>query len=247
MKAFNVLLKTETKLNIRDMNMLIFAVAMPLVILLILGFIYGKAPVIDGHGHTFMDQSFAALCSVSLCAGGAMGIPILLSEYRERKIIKRFKVTPVSPALLLLVQIVIYAFYGIVSFILLMTFGHFIFDIGFPSSWVGFIGAFFLTLISIFSIGIFVGGIAKNYKQASVISCLLYFPMLIFSGATLPYEIMPATLQKISDFMPLTQGIKLMKAQYIYNYAQDNLFSVIFLFLVFIIFSTAALRFFKWE
>ena len=35
--------------------------------------------------------------------------------------------------------------------------------------------------------------------------------MLILSGTTLPYEIMPKWLQIISDILPLTQGIKLMK------------------------------------
>ena len=48
--------------------------------------------------------------------------------------------------------------------------------------------------------------------MASTITSLLYFPMLIFSGVTLPYKVMPAALQKVADVMPLTQGIKLLKA-----------------------------------
>lgn len=41
MKSFLTLLKNELKLNIRNMNMVIFAVIMPLIVLFILGFIYG--------------------------------------------------------------------------------------------------------------------------------------------------------------------------------------------------------------
>jgi ABC-2 type transport system permease protein len=63
-----------------------------------------------------------------------------------------------------------------------------------------------------FSIGMMVGGVAPNIKIASVIASILYFPMLISSGATLPYEVMPAALQKVADILPLTQGIKLLKA-----------------------------------
>ena len=48
-----------------------------------------------------------------------------------------------------------------------------------------------------------VGGIAKNEKMASVIACLLYFPMLIFSGATLPFEVMSGMMQKIVALFPL--------------------------------------------
>ena len=41
MKSFVTLLKNELKLNIRNMNMVIFAVTMPLIVLVVLGFIYG--------------------------------------------------------------------------------------------------------------------------------------------------------------------------------------------------------------
>ena len=40
MKSFVTLLKNELKLNIRNMNMVIFAVIIPLVVLIILGFIF---------------------------------------------------------------------------------------------------------------------------------------------------------------------------------------------------------------
>ena len=97
MRSFAVLLKNELKLNIRNMNMVIFAVILPLVVLVILGFLYGTSPAAEGAGFTFLEQSIGALCTISICAGGLMGLPLVVSEYRERKILKRFKVTPISP------------------------------------------------------------------------------------------------------------------------------------------------------
>lgn len=41
MKAFRVLLKNELKMSLRGMDMLIFAIAMPLVVLVILGMVFG--------------------------------------------------------------------------------------------------------------------------------------------------------------------------------------------------------------
>ena len=112
MKSFLILLKNELKLNIRNMNMVIFAVIMPLIVLVILGFIYGTKPAVEGTAYTFMEQSFGALCCISICAGGLMGLPLVVSEYRERKILKRFQVTPVSPTKLLAVEFVIYMIYS---------------------------------------------------------------------------------------------------------------------------------------
>ena len=52
MKRFWIFLKTELKRSLRDMNMPIFAVIMPLVIFIILGVIYGGKPAYDGADYT---------------------------------------------------------------------------------------------------------------------------------------------------------------------------------------------------
>ena len=74
-----------------------------------------------------------------------------------------------------------------------------------------FLGSWALTMLSTLSVGLLVGGAAKDSKQASVIASILYFPMLIFSGTTLPIEVMPKAMQKIVSVFPLTQGITMMK------------------------------------
>lgn len=70
MKRFLIFLRTELKLSLRDMNMPIFAVIMPLVIFILLGIIYGANPAYDGAGYTFLEQSFGAAGAVAICAGG---------------------------------------------------------------------------------------------------------------------------------------------------------------------------------
>lgn len=74
MKRFFTYLKTELKLSVRDMNMVIFAVIMPLVIFIILGIIYGTKPAYDGADYMFLEQSFGAVSAVAICAGGLMGL-----------------------------------------------------------------------------------------------------------------------------------------------------------------------------
>jgi ABC-2 type transport system permease protein len=198
MKAFNTMLKTELKLSLRGMDMFIFAICMPLVVLVILGILYGNKPAFAGAPYTFLEQSFGALAAISICAGGVMGLPLVISDYRGKKILKRFKVTPVSPALLLLVQIVIYTLYALVSLVLLYAVGAIFFGLRLRGSIPQFIGGYLLVLISMFSLGLLVGGTARDSKMAGAVASILYFPMLVFSGATLPYEVMPPGLQGLS-------------------------------------------------
>ena len=247
MRAFNTMLKTELKLSLRGMDMLIFAICMPLVVLVILGIIYGSKPAFAGASYTFLEQSFGALAAISICAGGVMGLPLVISDYRGKKILKRFKVTPVSPALILLVQLVIYTLYSLVSLVLLYAVGAIFFGLRLRGSLPQFIGGYLLVLISMFSIGMMVGGIARDTKIAGVIASILYFPMLIFSGATLPYEVMPPVMQKAADFMPLTQGIKLLKAASLGLPAENVLLPIVIMTVLAVVCVIVAIKFFGWE
>lgn len=247
MKTFKTMLKNEMKLSLRDMNMVIFAICIPLVVLIILGVIYGNKPAYDGAAYTFLEQSFGALTTIAVCAGGVMGLPLVVSDYRNRKILKRFKVTPVSPAMILAVQVVIYTIYSVASLILLYIVSTLFFGFHMGGSMIAFLGGYLLVMLSIFSIGMMVGGISPNSQTASVIASLLYFPMLIFSGATLPYEVMPSALQKVADILPLTQGIKLLKAASLGLPIENVFVPIIVMVVLAALCIGVSLRFFKWE
>lgn len=247
MKTFGTLLKNELKLNIRNMNMVIFAIIMPLMVLVILGFLYGTKPAADGAAYPFLDQSFGALCTISICVGGLMGLPRLVAEYRERKILKRFQVTPVSPVMLLAVEFTIYVIYAALSMLTLLPVTRLFWNVTIHGSWLAFLGSWLLTMVSTLSIGMMVGGIAISEKTASVIACVLYFPMLIFSGATLPFEVMPEMMQKIIRVLPMTQGIQLMKETSLGLPAGNVWLPIVVMGAVTVFCTGIAVKCFKWE
>lgn len=247
MKTFKTLLKTELKLSLRGMDMLIFAICMPVVVISIIGMIYGHKPAFEGADYTFLEQSFGAVTTIAICAGGVMGLPLVISDYRHKKLLKRFQVSPMSPALLLGVQVVIYALYAVASLLLVYATARLCFGFQMRGSWLQFLGAYLLVMLSVFSLGLMVGGIAKDIKSASTIASLLYFPMLIFSGATVPYEMLPAALQKIVNFMPLTQGIKLLKAAVLNLPVGNIIVPIVFMSVMMAVCTVAAIRYFKWE
>ena len=247
MKAFGTLFKTELRLSLRGMDMLIFAICMPVVIMIILGIIYGSKPAFEGASYSFLEQSFGAVSAIAICAGGVMGLPLVVSDYRNRKILKRFRVTPVSPTIILLAQVAVYSIYSITALALVLATSVLFFGCSFSGSWLSFLGFFLLVMLSMFSIGMLVGGVSKDTKTANVLCSVLYFPMLIFSGTTLPYEIMPKALQKFSDFMPLTQGIKLLKASSLGLPLDSALLPIIVMIAISVICIGISNRFFKWE
>ena len=134
-----------------------------------------------------------------------------------------------------------------VSLILIYLVGSLFFGVRLPGSVGIFLASYLLVMLSTFSIGMMVGGVAPNMKVASIVASVLYFPMLIFSGATLPYEVMPTALQRIADILPLTQGIKLLKAASLGLPIEVAWLPLVVMVALIIICSGIAVKFFKWE
>ena len=246
MKRFFTLLKTELKLSLRDMNMVIFAIIMPLVIFIILGIIYGTKPAYDGADYTFMEQSFGAVSAVAICASGLMGLPLAVSGLREMKILKRLRVTPVSPVFILGIELLMYVIYCAVSLATLAV-AALLFGVKLHGSLLAFLGSWLLTMLSTLSVGMLVGGVAKDTKQASIIASILYFPMLVFSGTTLPIEVMPKAMQKIVSVFPLTQGLTMMKNAFLGIGADSILLPICVMLGVTVLCTVLSARLFRWE
>jgi len=88
---------------------------------------------------------------------------------------------------------------------------------------------------------------ANGAGKSSVIASVLYFPMLIFSGTTLPVEVMPTAMQKIISFFPLTQGLTMMKNTFLGVNAGSVLLSICVMLGVAALCTILAVRFFRWE
>ena len=246
MKRFFTFLKTELRLSVRDMNMVIFAVIMPLIVFVILGIVNGAKPAYDGADYTFLEQSFGAVGAIAICASGLMGLPLAVSGLRELKILKRLRVTPVSPVFILVIELLMYVIYCSVSLATLAV-AALLFGVKLHGSLLAFLGSWLLTMLSTLSIGMLVGGVAKDTKQASIIASILYFPMLVFSGTTLPIEVMPKAMQKIVGFFPLTQGLTMMKNAFLGIGADSILLPICVMLGVTALCTALSVRFFRWE
>ena len=161
----------------------------------------------NGADYTFLEQSFGAVGAVAICAGGLMWLPQAVTTMREYKILKRLRVTPGSPVFILGVELTMYIVYCSVSLAVLAVPAALFWHVRLRGSLLRFIGSWALTMLSTLSVGMLVGGVAKDTKQASVIASVLYFPMLVFPGTTLPLEVMPRAMQKIVSLFPVMLGL----------------------------------------
>ena len=112
---------------------------------------------------------------------------------------------------------------------------------------VFFIGAWLLTLVSMFSIGLLMASLCRTVKATNAVTSLVYFPMLFLSGATIPFELFPSGLQKVASVLPLTQGIKLMKAASMGTQVESVMGIIVLLAVITIVCTAISVKTFRWE
>ena len=245
MKRFLKLYWIEQKLGLRSCDMLIFGVAMPVGVLMLIVMIAGSK--MAGEGYTYLESSFASLIAVGICASAFMGIPLTIVDYRDKKILKHFFTTPCSPMWILGSDVLCCAVNAMLSAVSVSLVAVVFFGYQMKGSILAFIGAWFLTMISMFSIGLLMASLCRTVRSVNAVTSIVYFPMLFLSGATIPYELFPDGLQKVAAILPLTQGIKLMKAVSM-GIKTDSVFKIVVLLVAITLICTMiSVKTFQWE
>ncbi|MDD6233092.1 MAG: ABC transporter permease [Frisingicoccus sp.] len=245
MKRFLKLYMIEQKLALRSGDMLLFGVAMPVGIMILIYMIAGQKQA--GEGFTYLESSFASLVAVGICAAAFMGIPLTIADYRDKKILKHFFTTPCSPMWILGSDVLCGAVTAMLSATSVSLVSVIFLGYKVRGNILGFVGAWFLTLVSMFSIGLLMASLCRTVKSVNAVTTLVYFPMLFLSGATIPYELFPSGLQKVSNVLPLTQGIKLMKAVSM-GMKMDSIWKTVVLLVgITLVCTMISVKTFRWE
>ncbi|MGV8146753.1 MAG: ABC transporter permease [Alkaliphilus sp.] len=242
-----VITKMEIKLLFRSFMNVFFALLFPPMMLLLFGEMYGNEPSDLFGGLGTIDVSVPAYICMIIAVTGIMSLPLTVAEYRERKILKRFKATPISQVSILFAQILSSLVLTVLGVGILLVLAILKYRIQFMGNLFTTLAMGLLVTLSIFSIGLVISGVINNAKTASAISFVVYFPMLFLSGATMPLELFPESLRTISNVIPLTHGVKLLRGVWLGGNLLDFTTEIVVLSLITIVFTSVAIKFFKWE
>ena len=245
MKRFLRMYGVEQKLFFRSPDVILFCLAMPLVVFIVITMITGGKNAADS-GLTYLQSSYVALSTVGICCSACMSIPITVVELRSQGILRRMYCSPCSPARLLACDTICSGVIAALSTLILTVAAVVVFGYRMQGSVFVYFAVWLLTMISMFSIGLMVASLCRTTKSMNVATSLLYFPMLLFSGATIPAEVFPAWFRGIAKLMPLGAGIDLLKSVSMGCYDSITV-PVITLTAITVICGTVAVKTFRWE
>ena len=245
MKRFLTMYQVEQKLFLRSPDVLVFNLIMPLVTFLIITMIAGGKDAADS-GLTYLQSAYVSLSTVGICCSAFMSIPITIVESRSQGILRRMYCSPCSPARLLACDTIASGVMAVLSTLILTVAAVVVFGYRMQGSVLVYIGVWLLTMASMFAIGLMVASLCRTTKSMNVATTALYFPMLLFSGATIPAEVFPAGFRAIARWMPLGIGIDLLKSVSMGCY--DNMAVPVFtLTAIAVLCGAVAVRTFRWE
>ena len=244
MQRFLTLLAVELKLALRSPDMVLFAILMPVIVLIVVRLIFGPG---SGGEPGMVDATIGAFLAIGVCAVGLMGLPLTLAEYRSRKVLKRLQVTPVHPAMLLSVQLIAQSAVSVVSALLVGATAAVAFGVRPPGSFGAIVGVYLLVMVSIFAIGLVIASTARDVKRAGIVASVIYFPMLLFSGTTVPFPVFPEAVQRAAVILPLRHGIELLNAAAMGAPIAEMVPSAVVLATIAIVGVVVSIRSFRWD
>ena len=245
MKRFLSMYRVEQKIFFRSPDVILFCLAMPLVVFVVITMIAGGKIAADS-GLTYLQSSYVSMSTVGICCSAFMSIPITVVELRSQGILRRMYCSPCSPARLLTCDTICSGVIAALSTLILTIAAVVFFGCRIQGNVFVYIAVWLLTMISMFSIGLMVASLCRTTKSMNVATSLLYFPMLLFSGATIPAEVFPGTLRAVAGWMPLGVGIRLLKSVSMGCY--DNIvIPTVTLTAIAVICGTVAVKTFRWE
>lgn len=247
MRGFWRLTWIECKLYFRFPIGVFFTLILPLMLLLLMGTAFGNEPAPMYGGMGPVDMSVPAYTAMVIGISALISLPINLATYRERGILRRFRATPVRPAVVLGAQLMMQFGMTALGMLLMIAAGKVFFNLRFTGNAASVLGAFLLGSLSFFSVGMILAGILPNTRLASIAGNVLLQPMVYLSGATIPLEVMPQRLRDFTRFIPLTYVVTLMKGMWVGDAWGRHLLEVGVLAGILVIGAIVSLKTFRWE
>ncbi|MCX4808568.1 ABC transporter permease [Streptomyces sp. NBC_01214] len=243
------IVRFEWRRTRRNFAPVFFALAFPVLMLCMFGGIYGNEPSEQFDGRGTVDMSVPAYLVLVVAVTGLMSFPLGLAEYRDRKVLKRFRATPVDASAFLIAQGLVNLALSLLGALLLVAAGYLFFDLHLPASptaAAATAGALILSALAMYALGGVVAAVARSERAAVAIANLVYFPMIFLSGATIPLQIFPDAMKTIAAALPATYAVELLQHAWL-NGAADVALDLGVLTGVVVLATATASRLFRWE
>ena len=238
------IVEVEARLFLRDRLNSLFAVVFPSLLLLVLGAVPAlRTPAPEFGGLRFIDGYLSSLIVFTLAFIGLQRVPTVVATYREKGVLRRLSTTPMSPARLLVGQMVVNFAAVILSVLLTIVVAYVVFGVDLPHHPLGLACAVVLGGAGTFALGLVIAALAPTARAAGGWATAVFMLLMFFGGVYLPRFMLPTAVQVIGSYTP--PGVEALHQAWL-GTAPDWRHLAI-MGLVSLVAGTVAARTFRWE
>lgn len=246
LKGFWKLAWVETKIFVREPLGFFGNLALPVMMFLFLGRIFGAGRM-DAAAVAAAPFNVAIMAGLLIALGSVQSLVAIIAIYREGGILKRLRATPLSPVTILGAQVVVKLALSLASLALLLLAGKRVFPGVMQVSLISFTAALLLSTLSILSLGFVLASLVPTARFAQPISTAILYPMVLFSGLFFPLDRLPRVVQAAAFALPTTHAVALMQGVWDGSGWRAHSLNVVALVVLFGLFVGLSTKVFRWE
>jgi len=217
----------EGKLLLREPVTLVFVLALPLVMMVVMCGVFSQpADPTVFMGVEAKDYYMGAYVAAVVAALGVINLPTHLATYRERGVLRRFEASSIPRWSLVgahaLVMIVLAGIGGI----LVVGTAKAIYHPANPASPGLVVAGFLLAALTFAAFGTLLGLIMPTARAAQGIGIMLWFVMFMLGGVGPPPEVLPSAMGAVGDATPLLHAVRLLQGSWLgtgWNWTQAGI------------------------
>ena len=159
----------------------------------------------------YIDFLVPGILAMSIMQSAIIGVAVYLTEFREKKILKRVFATPVSRTSFVGAQVVAWILMSLIQSTLIILTGKLMYDINIYGNYWYILVWVLLGNIVFINIGFIIASFSKTVAAAEGLSQVVSMPMMFLSGVFFSTESLHKTIKAIVDYLPLSPIIEALR------------------------------------
>jgi ABC-2 type transport system permease protein len=177
---------------------------------------YVRSQSTNSHGLSRLDYTVSGLIGFAIIGLGIFGPVNYFPQMKKEGVLRRLHITPLREWQFFLSSVISNSVIGLFSIAIMLFVAATVFDFKVVGSYLELAIFIVFGILTIFGIGLAIGGWAKNENQAAPLANIITFPMIFLSGTFFPRFTMPEWLQNVTTYLPLTpiiDGIRMIATE----------------------------------
>jgi ABC-2 type transport system permease protein len=214
-RSWLTLVACEAKMVARDTAGLVVPVFLPLLILVMSAQSAGDQ-VVAADGITALEAYVLPLVLTMVLASiGVINMPSFLAYYRRTGILRRLAVTPASPAMVLVAQVIVSVLQALVGLAGALAVAFLAFDARPPVDLGAAVAVYALAMAAMYAVGMIVAAVAPTPNSAVAIGLIAFFVLGALGGMFGGSAGLPEAVAAIGERLPFGAAVAALSAAWV--------------------------------